>query len=487
MTLARNLFAKTKIVCTLGPASNSDSMLSELIQAGMDVARFNFSHGTLKDHTATLRRLRSISRRSGEPICVLQDLQGPKIRIGDLAMPSVEVKAGETITITSHTADGTGKVFPTTYRQFHKDVKTGSRVLIDDGKISLRVNSIRGDSVKLAVLVGGLILPHKGINLPGVKVSAPSLSEKDMEDCAFGFEHDVDYIALSFIRSPGDIVALRDFMSRERPNKPLIPIIAKIEKVEAIDRIDDIIREADAVMVARGDLGVELPAEDVPLLQKTIVRKCNAVGKPVIIATQMLESMINSPLPTRAEANDVANAVLDGADAVMLSGETSTGHYPVEAVRVMNRIINTMEGPGNRISTPNTDWIPTIHPYDPLSRAACMLAKNLNASAIVTLTHTGETAYHLAKYRPSAPIVAVTASEAARRRLNLVWGVRGMIVGNLKKDTDETFRIIEQRLLAEGFIRAGDTVVVLAGIPLWEGHPTNAIKVDVIPVKKKGT
>jgi pyruvate kinase len=462
-------------------------MLIELIRAGMDVARFNFSHGTVKDHSTTLRRLRSISKRSGEPICVVQDLQGPKIRIGDLAMPSVEIKAGETITITTGMADGTGKIFPTTYRQFHKDVKKGARVLIDDGKISLRVSGVKGQEVKLVALVGGLILPHKGINLPDVRVSAPSLSEKDREDCAFGFEHDVDYIALSFIRSPGDIASLRDFMSRERPNKPLIPIIAKIEKGEAIDHIDEIVKEADAIMVARGDLGVELPAEDVPLLQKTIVRKCNAIGKPVIIATQMLESMINCPMPTRAEANDVANAVLDGADAVMLSGETSTGHYPVEAVRVMNRIINTMEGPGNRISQPNTDWIPAIHPYDPLSRAACMLAKNLNASAIVTLTHTGETAFHLAKYRPSSPIVAVTASESARRHLNLVWGVRGMIVENLKKDTDETFRIIEQRLLAEGFIRGGDTVVVLAGIPLWEGHPTNAIKVDVVPHRKKGS
>jgi pyruvate kinase len=290
-----------------------------------------------------------------------------------------------------------------------------------------------------------------------------------------GLEAGIDMVALSFVRKASDVLRLRLFLEEKGTN---LPIIAKIEKPEAIENIDEILKETDAVMVARGDLGVELPAEEVPLLQKMIVRKCNEAGKPVIIATQMLETMIQNPTPTRAEASDVANAVLDGADAVMLSGETSVGLYPLQAVQVMDRIIRKTEEQVGKTKKFDPDWLPSTHEYDPLSRSACMLADQLGASTIVVLTHSGSTAAHVAKFRPPARILAVTDRKKIMRRLNLIWGIRGLIVEDLRKDTDETFRKIQEQLLREGYVERGETVVMLAGIPLFEGHPTNTIKVD---------
>jgi pyruvate kinase len=313
-----------------------------------------------------------------------------------------------------------------------------------------------------------------------VAVSVPSLTEKDKDDLQFAFKHNIDYVALSFIRSANDIRTLREFMHIHGPKKRNIPIVAKIEKAEAIDDLDAIVQEANAVMVARGDLGVELPTEDVPLLQKMIVRKCNELGKPVIIATQMLESMVDSLRPTRAEASDVANAVLDGADAVMLSAETSIGRYPVQSVAMMSKIIVRTADQKSRLLQFDPEWIPVTHRYDPLTHSACLLANYLKASAIIALTHSGTTAIHLAKFRPPVQIIAVTDSESVIRHLNLVWGVRGVIVENLKRDTDVTFKRIEVKLLKEGYVKRGETVVMLAGIPLFEGHPTNTIKVDRI-------
>jgi pyruvate kinase len=449
-----------------------------MVAAGLDVARINFSHGTHAQHHETFLNLRTAAKALGEPVSVIQDLQGPKIRIGDLTTPFVELKPGTTVTITTKEGKGDVNRLSTTYQNLPADVKPGDRVLLDDGKIELRVESSAGTDVRLEVVTGGILTAHKGINLPGVSVSAPSLTEKDMEDLVFAFEHDVDYVALSFVRRAHDIAALRDFIIENGPKGRKIPIIAKIEKGEAIASIDEILRETDAVMVARGDLGVELPAEDVPLLQKMIVRKCNEQGKPVIIATQMLESMINSPSPTRAEASDVANAVLDGADAVMLSAETSVGKYPVQAIQVMDRIIRKTEEQTTQHLIFNPDWIPSTHEYDPLSRAACVLANNLKASTIVVLTHSGSSATHVAKFRPPARIIAVTDREKIMRRLNLIWGIRGLIVEDLKKDTDATFKRIQERLLQEGYVEQGETIVMLAGIPLFEGHPTNTIKVD---------
>jgi pyruvate kinase len=477
--MKHNTESRTKIVCTLGPACAAPALLAQMVRAGMDVARLNFSHGTHTEHLANLRNVRAAAKKCGEPVSVVLDLQGPKIRVGTIDAPPVELAAGARVVITTRDVPGSAGLLPTTYRHLPKDVKHGDRVLIDDGKIELTVLSVRGTEITLRVDTGGPVGSHKGINLPGISVSAPSLTAKDREDLLFAFEHDIDYVALSFVRRAHDVAHLRDFIIEHGPKGKRIPIIAKIEKDGAIENFDAILKETDAVMVARGDLGVELPAEDVPPLQKMIVRKCNEIGKPVIIATQMLESMVNSPTPTRAEASDVANAVLDGADAVMLSGETSVGKFPVKAVEVMRRIIDkTEELVAGRPFDP--DWIPSTHVYDPLSRAACILADQLKAAAVVVLTHSGATAFHVAKFRPTARIIAVTDREKIMRRLNLVWGVRGLIVEDLKRDTDVAFRKIQADLLKQGYVSKGDTVVMMAGIPLFEGHPTNTIKVDTV-------
>jgi len=472
--------ARTKIICTLGPATASDATLETMVRSGMDVARLNFSHGTHEDHLRNLRAVRAAAAKSGEAVSVVLDLQGPKIRIGDLASPSVELIDGSEAVIIAGAGVGALGELTTTYERLPDDVKPGDRVLIDDGKIELTVLKSTGRRVTMRVDTGGTVFPHKGINLPGVRVSEPSLTDKDADDLRFAFEHDVDYVALSFVRRAHDIAYLRDYIIEKGPKGRKIPIIAKIEKEEAIRNFDEILGEADAVMVARGDLGVELPPEDVPLLQKMIVRKCNLAGKPVIIATQMLESMITNSTPTRAEASDVANAVLDGADAVMLSGETSVGKYPMKAVEVMERIIlKTEEHMGATVAF-DPDWIPSTHEYDPLSRSACILAAQLKAAAIVVLTHSGKTAYHVAKFRPPSRIVAVTDREKIMRRLNLVWGIRGFIVEDLKKDTDVAFQQIREDLLRDGYVSKGETVVMVAGLPLFEGHPTNTIKVEMV-------
>ena len=476
----KRFFAKTKIVSTLGPASNSPEILLAMIRAGMDVARINFSHGSHNEHLKTLKHLRKARKLSREPITVILDLQGPKIRIGAVKTGTVELKPHQRITITTKEIEGNEHVLSTTYKHLPHDVRQGNRILLDDGKIELRALSVHRNEIQFNVVTGGMISSHKGINLPGIPVSAPSLTEKDKQDLLFAFSHDVDYIALSFVRKADDISDLREFIIKHGPSSRKMPIIAKIEKAEAITNIEEILKEADAVMVARGDLGVELPPEDVPLLQKMIVRRCNELGKPVIIATQMLESMMNSPTPTRAEASDVANAVLDGTDAVMLSGETSIGKYPVRTIEVMDRIIRKTQDQQQQHAKYNPDWIPSTHEYDPLSRSACLLADQLNASTIVALTHSGSTAAHVAKFRPSARIIAVTDREKIMRRLNLIWGIRGLIVENLRKDTDVAFKMIQERLLQEGYVERGETIVMMAGLPLFEGHPTNTIKVDKV-------
>ncbi len=480
MNTLKKLFTKTKIVCTIGPASNSPEILKTIIVAGMDVARLNFSHGTHDEHKKNLDAIRSASLAMNEPITILQDLGGPKIRIGTFSTPFIELNPGAEFCICTEPIAGDVHQVSTIYEALPTDVKAGDKILLDDGKLSLGVERVEGKNVHCRVMVGGTLSAHKGMNLPGVKISAPSLTDKDKEDVLFGLENDVDYVALSFVRRAEDIVLLREFMRTHNPEGRTIPIIAKIEKGEAITNIDEIIKEADAIMVARGDLGVELPVEDVPVLQKMIVRKCNEVGKPVIVATQMLETMITNPTPTRAEASDVANAVFDGADAVMLSGETSVGKYPVEAVEMMDRIIRNTEDHSMQVKPFATDWIPSTHDYDPLARTACTLAQYLGASTIVTLTHSGTTAMHVAKFRPSARIIAVTTWDKVMRRLNLICGIRGLIVEDLKSDTDVAFKMIRERLLADGYVHPGETIVTIAGLPLFEGHPTNTIKVDKV-------
>jgi pyruvate kinase len=472
---------RAKVVCTIGPATASTPMLTRLIASGMDVARFNFSHGTADEHLRRLANLREAMQRSGAPITVVQDLQGPKIRIGEFRTPFVELVAGARFTITTEPIVGTGDRVSTTFAALPEDVHSGDMVLIDDGKIRLRAVTVRGSDVVCEVVTGGKLSAHKGINLPGVPVSAPSLTEKDRADLAFGLANDVDCVALSFVRTAEDVHALRHLIGEQRRSGGAVPIIAKIEKPQAVDNIDSIIAAADVVMVARGDLGVELPPEDVPMLQKMIVAKCNEAGKPVIIATQMLESMIGSPTPTRAEANDVANAVVDGADAVMLSGETSVGAYPVESVEIMERIIRKVESEISRERIRGGSGGRGVRDrLDALGESACVLAEQVHAAAIVTVTHSGQTARAIARHRPASRIIAVTDRVRTLRLLGFVWGVSGIVVDDLSSDSDKALAKIQECLLASGKVERGAYVVLLAGQPFFARGSTNFIKVEKV-------
>lgn len=474
-------FNNTKIVATLGPSTNSVDMIVRLIQSGVDVVRLNFSHGTQEDHLRALMNLQEAVRRTNDLVAVLQDLQGPKIRIGDLSTPFIELRQGETFTITTDPIIGDRTRVATTYANLTRDVHPGDVILLDDGKLRVRVMDVRGNDVRCEVMVGGTLSAHKGINLPNVAVSTPSLTAKDIRDLEFGIAHDIDYVALSFVRTADDIRQLRKAIVERIEKSRFLPIVAKIEKPQAVANMDEIIAEADAIMIARGDLGVELPPEDVPMLQKKIIRKCNDAGKPVIIATQMLESMINSPTPTRAEANDVANGVVDGADAVMLSGETSVGRYPLEAVQIMDRIIRKVEaehlGTHRILDHPHTG---VSSRHDALGRAACVLAEQMHAAAIVCVTHSGETARVLSRYRPRTRIIAITDRVKILRRLKLIWGVHGIVVESLERDSDKAVRQIQDKLLNLGLIQRGEYIVLLAGQPFFARGSTNFIEVEKV-------
>ena len=473
--------SKAKIVCTLGPSTRAVETIVSLIQAGMDVVRLNFSHGTLDDHLVTLQNVREASRLTGVELTILQDLQGPKIRIGDLSVPFIELKQGDQFIITTdQIIGGPGRV-STTHEHLTKDVQPGEPILLDDGRIRLRTVSVSGNDVVCDVVIGGRLSPHKGINLPGVSVTTSSLTEKDRRDLEFGLKQNFDYVALSFVRTADDIRDLRMMIAGLIENERFLPIIAKVEKPQAVAHIDEIIEEADGIMVARGDLGVEIPPEDVPMLQKMIVRKCNRAGKPVIVATQMLESMINNPVPTRAEASDVANAVLDGGDAVMLSGETSVGKYPLEAVQIMDKIVKKVEsGHGEDIRVPERSGESIESRHDALGRAACVLAEQMNAAAIVVVTRSGQTAKVISRYRPRPKIIAITDRPKILRRLNLFWGVQGVVIDRLADDSDVALHDIQQRLVDTGMVQHGEYMVVLAGQPFFARGSTNFIKVEKV-------
>ncbi len=477
----RILPGKARIVCTLGPASREADTLTRMIEVGMDVVRLNFSHGSHDEHARLIARARETAAKLGVTLCLIQDLQGPKIRIGELETPTIDVPAGSTLRITTELMVGRPGRVSTTFTRLPEEVHPGDTILVDDGKIRLAVVRIDRQDVVCEVVAGGKLSPRKGINLPGVALSIPAFTPKDLDDLAFGLANGVDYTALSFVRSADDIRALRAAMHQITGGAEQHPIIAKIEKPQALRNILSIIEEADAVMVARGDLGVEVPPEEVPLHQKNIIAKCNTAGKPVIVATQMFESMITNPTPTRAEANDVANAVLDGADAVMLSGETSVGAYPVEAVAMMTRIINNVEthAAKTRIDDQWSTEGERSH-QEALGRAACVLAEQIQAAAIVAVTQSGATVRTVAHYRPRTPLVAVTTSASTLRRLNLVWGVRGMMVEGTHQDSDRTLRAVERSLAEEGVLRNGDAYVLIAGLPLFGGGGTNFVKVETI-------
>jgi pyruvate kinase len=456
-------------------------MLVSLIQSGMDVVRLNFSHGSHEDHLMMLQSVREASKRTGVELTVLQDLQGPKIRIGDLNVPFVELHSGDRLTITTEPIIGGPKRVSTTYANLTNDVQPGDKILLDDGKIHLRVIEVKKNDVDCEVVIGGTLSAHKGINLPGVSVNTPSFTAKDQQDLEFGLKHDVDYVALSFVRTAEDIKGLRKVIVDRIEKGRFLPIIAKIEKPQAIANIDHIIAEADGIMIARGDLGVELPPEDVPILQKMIVKKCNQAGKPVIIATQMLESMINNPTPTRAEASDVANAVVDGGDAVMLSGETSVGKYPLEAVQIMDRIVKKVESEHvGEVRVLERSHRTVEGKLDALGRAACVLAEQMNAAAIVVVTRSGQTAKILSRYRPRPGIIAITDRPKILRRLNLYWGIQGVVIDVLADDSDKALQDIQERLVNTGMVMRGEYVVVLAGQPFFARGSTNFIKVEKV-------
>ncbi len=472
---------RAKIVATLGPACSDPEIIHKLFELGVDVARLNFSHGRREDHAETLDRIRSASRQLQKAIAVLQDLQGPKIRTGPLAAgkAGVEVKTGSEIVITTEgEVSGDETLVSTTYPHLAEDVRPGDRLLVDDGLLEFRVLSTDGVRVRCLVVEGGVLGEHKGINLPGVSLRAEALSEKDKRDLLFGIAHGVDYVALSFVREPADIHKCRAEM--ERAGR-VVPIIAKIEKPEALDRIDDIIEAADGIMVARGDLGVEILPERVPGLQKEIARKANAAGKPVIIATQMLDSMIDHPRPTRAEASDVANAVWDGADAVMLSGETASGRYPLLAVEMMDRIVREAEQHGPLSPPPvlaaASSW-PASFPMV-TAGAACRAALEAGAVAVSCFTLSGTTARLLAHFRPRVPIVAFSPDQSIRRRLALYWGVVPKVMEPVK-NPDIMCEMVSERLVSEQLVRPGDRVVLVYGSPLGVAGQTNSVRLHEI-------
>ena len=461
---------RAKIVSTLGPASSSERVIEQLIGAGVDVFRLNFSHGTRDEHAENVVRIRQIADNMQRSIAILQDLQGPKIRVGKLAEDPIELKEGNRLTVTTREVPGDVECVSTTYAGLPRDVKPADRILLDDGHIELMVREVYGSDVVCEVVVGGLLKSNKGINLPGVRVSAPSLTTKDRDDLDLGIELGVDYIALSFVREPDDVREVQHIIDRAEKE---IPVIAKLERAEAVDHLEDILDVADGVMVARGDLGVELSPEDVPVIQKRVISAANHAGVFVITATQMLESMTDHPRPTRAEASDVANAIFDGTDAVMLSGETAIGKYPVQTVQMMVRIIEKAEA--------SVELAPPILNLDSLSfpdaigQAAAAVSTAVSPKAIVAFTQSGSTARLISKRRPRTPIIAFTPSERICRRLCLCWGVEPRQI-TLIDDTDRMVAEVEARLLSEGNVRFGDTLVILAGAPITARAETNLLK-----------
>ena len=465
---------KTKIVATIGPASASPEVLRELMRAGMDVARLNFSHGSYEFYRELVTNIRALNEELGLNTAILADLQGPKLRVGEMENGAIDLADGSELVITTEPVKGRPGLVSTTYTQFPQDVKPGEIALLDDGKIRLEVVATDGRSrVTTRVLHGGPLSANKGLNLPNTKVSLPCLTDKDLRDLDFALEQNVDWVGLSFVRSARDIIEIKHII---RAQDKHARVIAKIEKPEALLEIDDIIREADALMVARGDLGVEIPMEKVPLVQKDLIRRCLAMHRPVIVATQMMESMITNITPTRAEVNDVANAVLDHADAVMLSAETSVGKHPVEVVKAMNRILVEMETADGMYNVPNPPLENNDRTVsDAISIAAVRMTEAMPVKAIVTMTHSGYTAFKISSMRPKANIYAFTSNPAILCMLNLVWGVRAHYYDKTVS-TDHTIADIKHLLRRRNQVRKGDLVINIASMPIAEKGMANMLK-----------
>ncbi|NLM05685.1 MAG: pyruvate kinase [Tissierellia bacterium] len=467
---------KTKIVATIGPASESEEVLKELFENGLDVCRLNFSHGTHEEHQKKMDTIKKVREEMGLPIPIMLDTKGPEIRLKDFKDGVVNVVEGDVFTLTSREVEGDNTIVSVSYDRLAHDVSVGNLILIDDGLVEMKVEEIDGLDIKCRVLNSGELKNHKGVNVPHVKINLPAVSERDYEDLLFGIENDIDFIAASFVRHAGDILEIRKVL--EEHGGEGIEIIAKIENQEGVDNIDSILEVADGLMVARGDLGVEIDVEDIPLVQKLLIKKANEMGKNVITATQMLDSMIRNPRPTRAEVTDIANAIIDGTSAIMLSGETASGKYPVEAVKTMRKIALRIEdsidyeaGLKNLKDEMTTTFA--------IGKATAQAAYDLNVKAIITATSSGYTSKAISKFRPKAPIIAATTTEAVRRKLSLVWGVYSV----LSEITEKTDEVIDESLKAAmdaGYIDAGDVVVITAGVPVGIAGSTNLLKVHTI-------
>ncbi|MGQ9598785.1 MAG: pyruvate kinase [Anaerolineae bacterium] len=472
---------RTKIVCTLGPASDDESVIRAFLEAGMTVARINFSHGLYPDHARRIETVRRLSNELGQPAAILADLQGPKLRIGFLPSEGVLLPKSEVVTLVNRSSCSEPGVVPVPHPEVLREVQPGDRILLDDGLLELEVLEKGECQARARVVVGGVLKSRKGLSLPYTSLKLPSVTDKDRADAAFAIKHQVDYLALSFVRCPQDIHHLRAYLQELGAD---LPIIAKIEKPEALECLEEIIVVSDGLMVARGDLGIEAAAEEVPIIQKRIIRLCNDAGKPVITATQMLDSMIRNPRPTRAETSDIANAILDGSDAVMLSGETAIGQYPVEAVQTMARVAAVTER-----SLPYRDWLqrsflagsPTV--TDAISQVACEIAAELGAKAIIASTVSGSTARRIASYRPITPIIAPTPRLATYRQLALVWGVIPLLVDQYT-DTDAMIVTVVDAARERGMVQDGDLVVITAGVPLGGAGLTNLLKVHRVGEEK---
>ncbi len=461
---------KVKIICTIGPASSSREMIHRMLGSGMNVCRLNFSHGTYKDHKKVAGYVREGARKFKLPVAILQDLKGLKIRVGSIKDGSVLLEKNSTLTLTVKDIIGDNEQLSISYPYLIKDVRIGEKILMDDGLLQMKVIGKKKDGLIAKVIEGGILREKKGVNLPGTTISGDVFTEKDRKDLEFGLKIGVDYVAMSFVHSGDDIVKVKSWLKKHKAD---IPVIAKIERPQALKNIDEIIEVSDGLMIARGDLGVEVPPEKVPLIQKNLIEKCNAAKKPVITATQMLESMTEHMNPTRAEAADIANAVLDGTDALMLSAETATGRYPVEALKMMDRIISFTEAHGLK-TIPYKDTLSKTY-AEAIAEAACISAMEIKAKAIVAFSRTGFTALLVSKFRPQVPIIGFTIKEEVRRRMNLYWGIAPQIM-KFPRSTDEMISETEKVLLKKDIVKRADSIVIIATSPFTLGGKTNIMK-----------
>ncbi|MCI5713965.1 MAG: pyruvate kinase [Lachnospiraceae bacterium] len=469
---------KTKIICTMGPSTEKGDTLKQLVLAGMNVARMNFSHGDFEEHGGRLAKLKEIRKETGRPVAALLDTKGPEIRLGDFETGKIELQKGQDFTLTARDIMGNQNEVSITYKQLPKDVKAGSSILLDDGLIGLEVKEVAGDDIHCVVLNGGPVSNHKGVNVPGTDLSMEYLSEKDKADIIWGAQNDVDFIAASFVREAADVKAIRELLKANGGEN--IQIIAKIENEQGVRNVDEILEAADGVMVARGDMGVEIPCEEVPVIQTMIIKKANQAGKIVVTATQMLDSMIKNPRPTRAEATDVANAIYDGTVAIMLSGETAAGQYPVEALKTMVKIAERTEEDINyRRRFFETERKANPDVTDAICHATCTTALDLKAKAIVSVTKSGRSAKMVSRYKPGCDIIACSTDEKVCRQLNVVWGVKPILLEEQK----ETFDLFDSAVAAaakEENLEKGDTVVLTSGVPIGVSGTTNMIKVQTV-------